>query len=61
MGDHVQDVEGVLVAGVTSVSVLTGDGTREELDADGTHTVLPDLLAFPRWLQSHWPNEDTAP
>lgn len=61
VGDHVHDVEGALAAGVTSVSVLTGGCTREELEAAGTHVVLPDLLAFPGWLQSHWPNEDAAP
>lgn len=53
VGDHVHDVEGALAAGVTSVSVLTGGCTREELEAAGTHVVLEDLTAFPAWLASH--------
>ena len=31
VGDHVHDVEGALAAGATSVSVLSGGATREEL------------------------------
>ncbi len=53
VGDHVHDVEGALAAGVTSVSVLTGGCTREELVAAGTHVVLDDLHAFPAWLDQH--------
>jgi len=53
VGDHVHDVEGALAAGVTSVSVLTGGCTREELEAAGTHVVLDDLTAFPAWLDRH--------
>ncbi|MGZ4497889.1 MAG: ATP-dependent sacrificial sulfur transferase LarE [Nocardioides sp.] len=53
VGDHVHDVEGALAAGVTSVSVLTGGCTREELLAAGTHVVLDDLSAFPAWLDEH--------
>lgn len=53
VGDHVHDVEGALAAGITSVSVLTGGCTREELEAAGTHVVLPDLTAFPAWLEQH--------
>ena len=50
MGDHVHDVEGALAAEATSVSVLSGGCTREELLAAGTHVVLDDLLDFPSWL-----------
>lgn len=50
VGDHVHDVEGALAAGVTSVSVLTGGCTREELLDAGTHVVLDDLRDFPSWL-----------
>jgi phosphoglycolate phosphatase-like HAD superfamily hydrolase len=50
VGDHVHDVEGALAAGVHSVSVLTGGCDEAELVAAGTHTVLPDLTAFPDWL-----------
>ncbi|MBB6628691.1 HAD hydrolase-like protein [Nocardioides sp. KIGAM211] len=53
VGDHVHDVEGALAAGVTSVSVLTGGCTREELEAAGTHVVLDDLTDFPAWLDEH--------
>ncbi|NPC98075.1 HAD hydrolase-like protein [Nocardioides sp. zg-DK7169] len=53
VGDHVHDVEGALAAGVTSVSVLTGGCTREELLEAGTHVVLDDLGEFPAWLEEH--------
>lgn len=53
VGDHVHDVEGALAAGATSVSVLTGGCTRDELLAAGTHVVLDDLTAFPAWLDDH--------
>jgi phosphoglycolate phosphatase-like HAD superfamily hydrolase len=51
VGDHVHDVEGALAAGIHSVSVLTGGCDEQELVAAGTHTVLPDLRAFPEWLE----------
>ncbi len=51
VGDHVHDVEGALAAGIHSVSVLTGGCDEDELVAAGTHTVLPDLTAFPEWLE----------
>lgn len=50
VGDHVHDVEGALAAGVTSVSVLTGGCSRDELLDAGTHVVLDSLLDFPEWL-----------
>ncbi|MFL6060404.1 MAG: HAD hydrolase-like protein [Marmoricola sp.] len=53
VGDHVHDVEGARAAGVTSVSVLTGGSTREELLAAGTDVVLDDLTQFPAWLAEH--------
>jgi uncharacterized protein len=53
VGDHVHDVEGALAAGATSVSVLTGGCTREELEAAGTHVVLDSLTDFPAWLAGH--------
>lgn len=53
VGDHVHDVEGALAAGVHSVSVLTGGCDEQELVAAGTHTVLPDLRAFPDWFSEH--------
>lgn len=53
VGDHVHDVEGALAAGVLSVSVLTGGSSRLELVEAGTHVVLPDLTAFPEWLDGY--------
>jgi uncharacterized protein len=53
VGDHTFDVVGALAAGATSVSVLTGGCTREELLAAGTHVVLDSLEEFPAWLSEH--------
>ena len=53
VGDHVHDVEGARAAGITSVSVLTGGSTREQLEAAGTDVVLSDLAEFPAWLDAH--------
>jgi uncharacterized protein len=53
VGDHIHDVAGALAAGATSVSVLTGGCTREELEEAGTHVVLDDLSEFPGWLSGH--------
>ena len=53
VGDHVHDVEGARSAGITSVSVLTGGCTREELERAGTDVVLADLTEFPAWLDAH--------
>ncbi|GAB3994316.1 HAD family hydrolase [Nocardioides marmoraquaticus] len=51
VGDHVHDVEGARAAGVPSVSVLSGGCTEAELREAGTDVVLPDLHAFPGWLE----------
>jgi pyridinium-3,5-biscarboxylic acid mononucleotide sulfurtransferase len=53
VGDHVHDVAGALAADATSVSVLTGGSSREDLVAAGTHVVLDDLTQFPGWLDEH--------
>ena len=53
VGDHVHDVEGARAAGALSVSVLTGGCTEQELRDAGTDVVLPDLTAFPAWLDEH--------
>lgn len=60
VGDHVHDVEGARAAGVPSVSVLSGGCTAEELRAAGTDVVLPDLHAFPDWLEQ-WLAEGPGP
>jgi len=52
VGDHVHDVEGARSAGITSVSVLTGGSTREELEEAGTDVLLADLAEFPEWLDA---------
>src|SRR6478735_12052429 len=53
VGDHVHDVEGARAAGITSVSVLTGGSTREQLEEAGTDIILADLDEFPAWLDEH--------
>jgi len=52
VGDHVADVAAARAAGVLSVSVASGSCSPDDLRAAGTDVVLPDLLAFPRWLDS---------
>ena len=53
VGDHVHDVEGARSAGITSVSVLTGGCSEDELVEAGTDVVLADLTVFPAWLDAH--------
>ncbi len=53
VGDHVHDVEGARAAGITSVSVLTGGCTREQLEEAGTDVVLQDMTQFPAWLDDY--------
>ncbi len=52
VGDHIHDVEGARAAGITSVSVLTGGCSEEELVEAGTDVVLADLTVFPAWLDA---------
>ncbi|MDK1472510.1 HAD hydrolase-like protein [Streptomyces sp. 549] len=53
VGDHVGDVRGALAAGALPVSVATGPYSAAELDAAGAAVVLPDLTAFPAWLDGY--------
>ncbi|ARQ70111.1 HAD family hydrolase [Streptomyces marincola] len=53
VGDHVGDVRGARAAGAHAVAVVTGPCAGEELSAAGADTVLPDLTAFPDWLDAH--------
>jgi len=53
VGDHVLDVAGARTAGITSVAVATGPCSAEELFEAGADVVLPDLHAFPAWLDEH--------
>ncbi len=52
VGDHLADVAAAKAAGIISVSVATGGTTADALWAAGTDVVLPDLFAWPAWLQS---------
>ncbi|MCW2760461.1 MAG: Haloacid dehalogenase domain protein hydrolase [Marmoricola sp.] len=60
VGDHVHDVEGARSAGITSVSVLSGGSSREELEEAGTDVVLADLSQFPDWLDGFVLNQRLA-
>ncbi|MEO5876337.1 MAG: HAD hydrolase-like protein [Streptosporangiaceae bacterium] len=50
VGDHTGDVDAARTAGAFSLGVATGPFTSAELLAYGADFVLPDLLAFPAWL-----------
>lgn len=56
VGDHLADVEAAKAGGVLAVGVATGSTTAEQLQAAGSDIVLPDLLAFPPWLDQ-WLDE----
>ena len=53
VGDHVHDVEGARAAGVTSVSVLTGGSTREQLLAAGHRRGAHRPRRVPRVARRH--------
>ncbi|WP_199814060.1 HAD family hydrolase [Streptomyces sp. NRRL F-5135] len=53
VGDHTGDVRGARTAGALSVAVPTGPCDAEELRAAGADVVLPDLTAFPAWLDGY--------
>lgn len=53
VGDHLADVAAAKAAEVVSVSVATGSTTPAQLRAAGADVVLPDLFAWPDWLQGH--------
>lgn len=50
VGDHPGDVAAARAAGATSVAVPTGPHGAESLRDAGADVVLPDLRAFPAWL-----------
>ena len=56
VGDHPADMEAARVARATGVGVLTGSTDEEALRAAGADAVLPDLTAFPGWLDVWWPD-----
>lgn len=51
VGDHVFDVQAARGAGARSAGVLTGSGSRAELEAAGAETVVEALPALQGWLQ----------
>ena len=53
VGDHTGDVLGARTAGALSVAVATGPCGEDELRAAGADVVLPDLTAFPEWLDGY--------
>lgn len=55
VGDHLGDIEGARAGGALAVAVATGPYRAEELRAAGADVVLPDLTAFPAWLDSYLP------
>ncbi|MFF3754515.1 HAD family hydrolase [Streptomyces sp. NPDC002018] len=55
VGDHIGDVRGARTARALSVAVPTGPCGADELRAAGADVILPDLTAFPAWLESYTP------
>ncbi|MER5973019.1 HAD hydrolase-like protein [Streptomyces sp. NPDC002055] len=53
VGDHTGDIRGARAAGALSVAVATGPFGEDELRAAGADVVLPDLTAFPAWLEGY--------
>ena len=51
VGDHPADVLAAKVGGSVSVAVATGGTTEPALRRVGADVVLPNLLAFPSWLE----------
>ncbi|MCX4754410.1 HAD family hydrolase [Kitasatospora purpeofusca] len=53
VGDHLGDIRGAKHADAVAVGVATGPYGAEDLLAAGADVVLPDLTAFPAWLDGH--------
>ncbi|MDY0812204.1 HAD family hydrolase [Kitasatospora purpeofusca] len=53
VGDHLGDIRGAKHADAVAVAVATGPYGAEELLAAGADVVLPDLTAFPVWLDGY--------
>lgn len=53
VGDHLGDVAGARQADALAVAVATGPISADDLAAAGADVVLPDLRAFPAWLDSY--------
>ncbi|WP_243708676.1 hypothetical protein [Actinomadura sp. GC306] len=52
VGDHTGDVDAARAAAALAVGVATGPFDAAALTAYGADVVLPDLVAFPEWLES---------
>ena len=46
IGDRRFDIEGAAAAGVESIGVLWGYGSREELEAEGTDAIADSVAAL---------------
>ena len=53
VGDHLGDIIGARTGGALAVAVATGPYGAEALSEAGADVVLPDLTAFPDWLDSY--------
>ncbi|MCL7380200.1 HAD family hydrolase [Streptomyces sp. 35G-GA-8] len=53
VGDHIGDVRGAHTAGALSVAVPTGPCDEGALRGAGAEVILPDLTAFPTWLEGY--------
>ncbi|MYT72178.1 HAD hydrolase-like protein [Streptomyces sp. SID8367] len=53
VGDHIGDVRGARTVGALSVAVPTGPCDADTLRTAGADVILPDLTAFPAWLEGY--------
>jgi phosphoglycolate phosphatase len=53
VGDHPGDMAAASAASALAVGVTTGANDGRALREAGAHLTLPDLHAFPRWLEQH--------
>jgi phosphoglycolate phosphatase len=53
VGDHLADILGARAADALAVAVATGPYSVAELREAGADVVLPDLTAFPAWLDAY--------
>jgi phosphoglycolate phosphatase len=53
VGDHPGDMAAASAASALAVGVTTGANDVRALREAGAHLTLPDLHAFPRWLEQH--------
>jgi phosphoglycolate phosphatase len=51
VGDHPGDIEAARTGRCLGVGVATGPSSAAQLSEVGADVVLPDLFAFPAWLE----------